>query len=420
MKQRLAILVLLIGLLPSCATAQWYRFPGSGKAASGRPAQKPETADSTVRPAQVPQPADTVRQEEEPQDVTPTIDIPETVNVSLLLPLGTGSAVPSANFLEFYSGALLAARNLGGDGIELNLGCYDISDYAAAPTAWTLSQSDVIIGPVAPKDIMTELEICPEDKWIVSPLDPRAASLPAYLRVVHATSTAEDQIDDMVDWLIEEKTPQSSVIVVCNSSEELPESGRRIMSRLEENGIRYSTVSYNLLEGLEILEKYETVLETIGRMQFVIASENEAFIGDVVRNAGLLKYRGKDLQLYCTSRIRSFETIDSETFFNIGLRVSGSYFIDYESPEVKSFVLAYRALFGSEPGNFAFSGYDMVQYFTRLCKTYGRGWKDYMHEFRWRGLQSDFRFGDEPGKVGRSNKAVRRTVYNNDYTITLL
>lgn len=423
MKRRIAILILSIGLLPSCATAQWYRFPGlrnpsARDTVASRPVHKDTVPDTPAGQKEAPVAA--VETVDSIAAAPAVIEIPQTVSVSLLLPLGTASGNPSGNFLDFYSGALLAARDLGNSGVQLRLGCYDIGDYASAPTAWTLSQSDVIIGPVAPKDILTQLEICPEDKWIVSPLDQRAAALAESMRVVQATSSGDDQTDDMVDWLIEEKTPEGVVVVVCNSGEELPESGRRIMSRLEEKGIRYTTVSYGILEGLQILEKYETVLETVGPMQFVIASENEAFIGDVVRNAGLLKYRGKELLLYSTARIRSFETIDTETFFNINLRVSGSYFIDYEAPEVKAFVLAYRSLFGSEPGNFAFSGYDLVQYFTRLCTTYGRGWKDYVQEFPWRGLQSDFRFESDPEKTGRLNKAIRRTVYNSDYTVTLL
>ena len=57
--------------------------------------------------------------------------------------------------------------------------------------------------------------------------------------------------------------------------------------------------------------------------------------------------------------------------------------------------------------------------FASLYLEYGRRWFRKMPQFNWRGLQTDFRF--EPGKgKGQVNKAVRRIIYNKDYSITLL
>lgn len=395
--------------------AQWYRFPGRKKADRDTVRQEvPAVAADTVTVA-----GDEVFECLEPEGPAEFVyDIPEVISASVLLPLAA-STNPSSNFLEFYCGALLAARDLGSQGVKLDLGVFDVSDPGGAPTMWNLGNSDVILGPVAPRDILTQLGMCPENRYIISPLDQRAATLTDTLRVIHATSSTENQIDDMVDWVIQERQPGGTVVVVCNSDEDMPQSGQYLLKRLDEKGVDYRLVSYGILQGLKILDNFESAIGSVGSIQILVASENEAFVGDVVRNVGLLKFRGKDVLLYSTSRIRSFEAIDTETFFSIGLRVSSTYWVDYDSPEVKRFVMAYRALFGAEPGNFAFSGYDTLSYFVRLCSVYGRNWRDKIHEYPARGLQTNFSFEDSDS-VGRCNKAVRRTVYNPDFTITLL
>ena len=94
--------------------------------------------------------------------------------------------------------------------------------------------------------------------------------------------------------------------------------------------------------------------------------------------------------------------------------MTASYYIDYEDPAVKRFILAYRALFQDEPGSFAFQGYDTMHYFVTICTRFGRQWYKKLPEYDEKGLQADFRFREESGRV---NQAVRRIVYNPDLTI---
>ena len=79
---------------------------------------------------------------------------------------------------------------------------------------------------------------------------------------------------------------------------------------------------------------------------------------------------------------------------------------------------AYRALFHTEPSQFAFQGYDTARYFVVRCIRYGSGWPAMLGTERSSGLHTDFLFiQDESGNS--HNRAVRRIVFNKDYSTTL-
>ena len=140
----------------------------------------------------------------------------------------------------------------------------------------------------------------------------------------------------------------------------------------------------------------------------------------MVRNANLLALRNNSkarIVLYGLSKIRSFDTIETESLHNTNLHVAISYFVDYDSPAVQKFLMSYRALFNAEPGPFAFQGYDTAYNFIKMCSRYGRRWADKLDDQEMRGLQSNFSFDHRDEHV---NKAVRRVVYGQDFSIRLV
>ena len=80
---------------------------------------------------------------------------------------------------------------------------------------------------------------------------------------------------------------------------------------------------------------------------------------------------------------------------------------------------AYRALFGTEPTQFAFQGYDTATYFVKMVARYGNHWMNKMSLERSRGLHTDFLFEADENDC-RHNIAIRRIVYQPDFTTVLL
>ncbi len=126
-----------------------------------------------------------------------------------------------------------------------------------------------------------------------------------------------------------------------------------------------------------------------------------------------------NVTVYSTAKVKSCSMIDVDTFHTVQMRMSASYFTDYNSPDVQAFILAYRAIFHNEPDSFAFHGYDTAHFLLSMCSQYGRQWHKKLPEYSERGLQANFNFKDSTGK-GLVNNAVRRIIYNPDYSITVL
>ena len=101
------------------------------------------------------------------------------------------------------------------------------------------------------------------------------------------------------------------------------------------------------------------------------------------------------------------------------MHICSPYFADYDADVVRSFVRRYRALFRTEPSQFAFQGYDLTRYFATLAAKYGSRWTRALSQVNGSGIHTDFHF--EPVRTGSyRNHAIRRIIYNTDYSTELV
>jgi len=354
----------------------------------------------------------------EPFISEPAYDIPERISLSLILPLSNGTDTNEGN-MDFYSGVLMACRELGSQGLKVDLTVCNTAQDSGIAVAAALNSADVAIGPIAASDAAEAARNMHPGKALVSPLDPKAAGLADSLRIVQAPSTWEAQIREMVEWCAEEYRQGDTVFVVSETDVAMSPESKFMIQELDRKGIRYAKISYGILQGLSMAANFEGRASRNGTTRFFAASENEAFVGDVIRQANLLTYKEYKTTVYCPSKVRSFELIDIESFHNVDLRLCSTYFIDYSAPDTKAFIMAYRALFGAEPSSYAFQGYDTAKYFLSVCAKYGRQWEGKLDEYPAKGLQTDFRF-EKTSTPGRVNSAVRRIIYNKDFSVTVL
>ena len=184
---------------------------------------------------------------------------------------------------------------------------------------------------------------------------------------------------------------------------------------LKSSGLKYNEFSYTILQGRSISSALLSRMTRTGNNRVIIESESEAWVNDLVRNLTILSKKAKII-LYSPSKIRSFESIDAENLYTNSLHVCLSYNIDYERPEVKNFLLKYRAIFHTEPTLFAFQGYDIATYFINLVNQYGYDWREKLEETPMRGLQATFDFHKKANNSA-VNEGVRRIEYLPEGTI---
>lgn len=343
------------------------------------------------------------------------------VKIAMLLPLNASGAKPSEGNMDFYSGALLAAKAMGEEGVNVDLSVYDCSGGNIPLTPERISASDIVIGPVAGSDIVKLFEKNQDSTYVVSPLDPRAANLVYnYKNLIQAPASSESQYKDLVNWICDETGEKDRIIVISEKGAKDFKYNQLINGTFQEAQMDFKTFSYNILEGRQVGNTLKTMMTSEGANRVLVASESEAFVNDVVRNLNLLVFDKFNVVLFAPSRIRSFETIEVDNFHNTNLHCSLSYYIDYSSPEVQDFLMDYRALYNAEPSPFAYQGYDLTYYFISTISQFGNRWKERFTDGTASLLQSDYSFERINEYGGFINTGIRRIVYKSDYGIELV
>ncbi len=380
--------------------------------------------------AELPKTSGTASVDEEPTDLEnafdePAVSDPEMmiftpkakVRATVILPLKATGTSSSRSNMDFYSGVLLAAKDMAEEGVDIDLEVHDISSGNPGVNRFALSQSDLIIGPVSTGDLTRLLSMSQGTGTIISPLDPKAGTLAeSYSNMIQAPASILLQYSDMAAWIKEDFRQGDRVLVISEKEARQNDAGKLIKAAIDSSSIKYTTFSYSILDGRTVQTPLENLMTQTGTNRIVIASESEAFVNDVVRNLNLIVHDKYDVVLYGPAKIRSFETIEVENLHNTSLHASLAYYIDYEDQRVKNFLLRYRALFRTEPTQFAFQGYDVAKYFFEICSKYGAGWQFMLKNAKQDMLQSTFSYRQLP-YGGYANEGIRRIVYGKDYSV---
>lgn len=339
------------------------------------------------------------------------------VNATLILPFKATGTTSSRNHMDFYSGVLLAAKEMKDNGINLHLNVYDIAPGISEIPSYYLKRSDLIIGPASYEDIAKVIDIVGSNCPVISPLDQKAEKLTAqYDNLIQAPSSQYAQYADIAKWIKEDRQAGDKVIVISEKGAKANDAGRDFRAIIDSNAVHYTPFAYSILEGREIQKRIEGVMTADGVNRVVIASENEAFVNDAVRNLNLIVHNKFQIVLYAPAKIRSFDTIEVDNFHNTSLHASLTYNIDYEDSNVKDFIRKYRAMFHSEPTQYAYQGYDIAKYFIGLASKYQKGWTSHLEKEDAQMLQNCFQFRSN-GDGGYINKGIRRIIYGKDYQI---
>lgn len=340
------------------------------------------------------------------------------INASLLLPLKADGKSSSRTNMDFYSGVLLAINDLAQSGIGTDLNVQDIAGGDMTAARRGTSFSDVVIGPVSVRDLTGFFNAGFNSVMTVSPLDPKAESLvPDHAQMIQAPTPHKVQYMDLASWINEDLEAGDKVLVITEKGARPTEAVMEMKQAVDLSGIRYESFSYSILEGRDVINPLKRLMTATASNRVLIASESEAFVNDVVRNLNLMIHQQYNVVLYGGSKIRSFETIEAENFHKTNLHVSLTYYIDYNDHRVKNFLLKYRALFNTEPTQFAFQGYDIASYFIEMCAKYGNNWNETLTYEEKSMLQSTFKFIKD-GNGGYINHGVRRIVYEPDWTVS--
>ena len=334
---------------------------------------------------------------------------------ALVLPFKNGSKV-SDNNIDFYSGVLLAVREMAiRDGINANLKVYDLAELESGSQ---LAGMEFILGPVSRDAVSKVLQMRPNSSIpVVSPLDPKVNSLLSSAEdLIQIPASNDIQYADLIQWLQDEYSVGEKILLISEKDAAATDYTTRVSARLAHSGLPYKSFSYGILQGRNITNNLMEMLSKDRTNRILIASENEAFVNDVIRNLNVLTHKDYPIEVYGPAKFRTFETIEVEALHSVRLHVSTAYHIDYAQEEVQHFLLEYRAFCQTEPGPYAFQGYDIATFLLRRIALYGDFWKEsllVMPETMTQ-LRLDFK---RNSNGSYENNGTRRIIYDKDFVV---
>ena len=333
----------------------------------------------------------------------------DPIHIALVLPLNAASGKASSSFLNFYSGALMAIQEQKEKGAHLVVNVYDLSQGADAILSDPkFEMSDLVIGPVEAATLDPFLAFSDRSgTMLVSPLDHKADSLvDTHPFLFQAPASPRIQVENLVESLVDRS--HTPVILLTSHSTGETALVSQIEDELQKNGVSYRKATLSEVGAMT------SGASARNPARVLIGSENKKFASDAIRTLNTMAKKSNALQVWCTNRVRNFETSDPDALFNLSVHTSAPYFVDYSDPQDQSFVLRYRALFYAEPDDFAFQGHDLLTYFIASMMRQGSAFIDHADLHPMQLLHCNFHFLRDNEESGWRNHATRNLVYDKD------
>jgi ABC-type branched-subunit amino acid transport system substrate-binding protein len=295
--------------------------------------------------------------------------------------------------IEFYQGFKLALDSLSSEGYNFKLQLFDsqedelqIVNLARAKSVLT---NDLIIGPIFPESIKTFSEFADlGNKLQVSPL---AASDPAQFKnskLVSLTNHIDQHSRKVADFINLNYKPANVQVVLINTRSNDDE---KFAGPFKEFLQKLSNGSFEIIERPNSigLEEY---LSTSKINLVIISSDKRDFVLPTIDRLYKVSQAGSKIEVFGHPNWVKAQFLNPEKMQWLNTRVTSSYYVNYKSKKVKSFVARYRDEFGSDPSEFSFKGFDTGYFFGKLLARYGNQYTSHLTDSEYEGLHNKFRF----------------------------
>lgn len=354
------------------------------------------------------------------------------------------------SFIHFYEGFMIAVDSLVNTrNLKLELKVYDIDNNitkvdVAMQDPW-LKNADLIIGPFYIKPFEMMMGFADTNGiMIVNPLTNRSNLVDNQPNLVKVKPSYYSQID-YVRNLVKDRYVDNNVFIVrmddngdstiiADLSRELKEvinpytlvSNRKIVSCLRmiynkmedkdevniedvefhsdgtlldytlanvliDDSVRFNNdvyvVNYNN-DRLETVNKYGSV----ARNNVVIVYTDQSVAATQLINKVNMLTERYPVTLICMPEWSKFDKLFSENLMNMSSVYLDDKFLDYNSVAVNSFICKFRKIYGTEPTDYAYQGFDIAWYFLNALMRFGPDMSSCLPYYQIPLLNNDFVF----------------------------
>ncbi len=329
----------------------------------------------------------------------------------------------SLSFLQYYEGFMMAVRDLEKEGLKLDLKVFDVTDNVSTAERALAEiegqEYDLIVGPFFGKSFAV-IEDYAKSMGItmVNPLSNRESvivdspnvvkvkpgnvglimSLTALVKNNYPNANVSivsrekandsiflNQLEHHLNFAINDEVVVTSneLLQYARHESERLEMGSRLVPTLEVEGQVYSTNDFKTGSAERVvlpnsvkryayseLSSMKSQLSGVRDNVIIAYGDNNVFATQILNS--LAKDADRyHITLVCVPDWSKYEKLLVDNLLRMNAIYVSDFFVDYNSDEVRRFVLSFREKYSAEPQQYAFEGYDLGYYFLSAMMRYG-------------------------------------------------
>ena len=307
-------------------------------------------------------------------------------------------------YIEFYEGLKIAIDTMKKAGMNINLHVYDLDESKEklnkTISSPALSKMHLIIGPFSDTYLDTISAFSYEHKIpLVSSFLSGEVSLreinPYYINPI---TSIYYQMIALADFF-KDKREDANVIVSYQPSEMEMAAAIALDSTLNELEFKSHAIVNINESGLSgITANFHASKENI----IITLANGEIFVSNYIRNLNEYK-KNFSITLMPLPGWLKYKNLDLEFLEHLNSNFFGSYFIDYQREDNRDFAKKFQKEYKSDPGKYAFLGYDIGVYFLSALHNYGPQFCPCMQEHHVNTLSINFKWIETSGEGFHNN-----------------
>lgn len=303
----------------------------------------------------------------------------DSYTISMLLPFhvqGVDTAMLSRKeralqdiALQMYRGASMAMDSLALRGLNAQVGVYDVQGKEAQLNGVlkdpVVRRSDVVIGPLqrSAMDVVAG-DLGAKGAHLVCPVPQSNKVLLSHPNLSKTVASSLSQMEAMGAYIA--RAHQDANVVVLNSKD--TRDVRNVL--FFQNAYHAAVANYPAAVTQQLAE-----LNPSGRTAGAVSSalrpgipnvvvapiQDKSVLQDLLTKLGLTN--DIEITLYGMETWLGYDLIDIEYKERFHITVPSAAYVDYSREDVQAFAAAYREAFDTDPGKYAFAGYDAALYY---------------------------------------------------------
>lgn len=318
--------------------------------------------------------------------------------------------------IEYYSGFKLACDSLSHAGINTSINVYDTPIDSATVFSFfaknNFKQAQLWVGPFHSEGANAAAQAAKGSSIpIVIPYSQQNKLLLGNEFAIKLTPSLSTEMETMAHTLVA-KNAKANFIIVHNGLAKEKTMVQLLKKKL--NAILVNDSAHQVIYKNTGSKGFISQLSTMRDNVIIITSNDQAFVTDFINKTKGLDEKQYKLTIIGMENWINYDNLDINTIQKLNLTIPSNNYVDYADTATNKFIKNYRLQFQTDPGKYAFAGYDAAMYFITHFKN--NGTVNQLVDKKQVGLSTSFNFKKTAVESGFENQSLYLLKYQ-DYEL---